>query len=231
MKNFRGFSLAEVLIVLGVLGIVASMTLPPLIVKYQKQVTVSRLQKFYSVFNQALKMSEVDHGDYKFWNSSADFGGILYFNEYWKPYLSILNICRTGKDCGYNSNTPWKDIKNKSTVGTAIIEDDGRIAFYLSDGIFILMLFYLNDEANNTKREVPSFLVDINGSKRPNRVGQDLFYFERVSQGETKGIMPTGYNKTKQEIISNCSKNSGDGRYCSAKIIQDGWEITDDYPW
>lgn len=49
------FTLAEVLITLGIIGIVAAMTLPALINKYQQKQTITQLQKVYSVLNQALR--------------------------------------------------------------------------------------------------------------------------------------------------------------------------------
>ena len=55
------FTLAEVLITLGIIGIIAAMTFPIMITKYQKQVTVERLKKFYSVMQNAIRLSEYDN--------------------------------------------------------------------------------------------------------------------------------------------------------------------------
>ena len=49
--NLKGFTLAEVLITLGIIGIVASMTLPSLVGKYRTMIVESRLKKFYTVIN------------------------------------------------------------------------------------------------------------------------------------------------------------------------------------
>lgn len=54
----KGFTLAEVLITLGIIGIVASMTLPALTAKYRKRVIETRLKKFYTVMTQAIILSE-----------------------------------------------------------------------------------------------------------------------------------------------------------------------------
>ena len=61
-KRILSFTMAEVLITLGIIGIVAAMTLPALIQKYQKQETSARLKKFYTTMNQAIMMSEIDNG-------------------------------------------------------------------------------------------------------------------------------------------------------------------------
>ena len=67
-KRILSITMAEVLITLGIIGIVAAMTLPDLIQKYQKQETSARLKKFYTTMNQAIMMSEIDNGDMRYWD-------------------------------------------------------------------------------------------------------------------------------------------------------------------
>ena len=62
----KGFTLAETLITLGIIGVVAALTLPTLIQQHNKKVVETRLMKFYSSINQAVKMAEVDYGDKKY---------------------------------------------------------------------------------------------------------------------------------------------------------------------
>lgn len=69
MKRKFGFTLAEVLITLGIIGVVAAMTLPALIQKNHTNVTEARLKKFYSSINQAISLAEVDYGDKKYWSA------------------------------------------------------------------------------------------------------------------------------------------------------------------
>lgn len=61
-KKF-GFTLAEVLITLGVIGIVTALTLPSVVANYQKQKTVSFVKKFYNEINNAIKLSVAENGD------------------------------------------------------------------------------------------------------------------------------------------------------------------------
>ena len=67
MNNYKGFTLAEVLITLGIIGVVAAMTLPTIINNYQKQVTVNKLKKFYTVMTQAIKLEEAQNGSLEYW--------------------------------------------------------------------------------------------------------------------------------------------------------------------
>ena len=64
----KAFTLAEVLITLGVIGLVAAMTLPSLIGNYQKKEPVVRLKVAYSLLNQAIEQSQQINGDISSWN-------------------------------------------------------------------------------------------------------------------------------------------------------------------
>ena len=63
----KGFTLAEVLITLGIIGIVAAMTLPAVVQKKQKLETSARLKKFYSTMQQAIIYSETENGEMQTW--------------------------------------------------------------------------------------------------------------------------------------------------------------------
>ena len=54
MRYKNGFTMAEVLITIGIIGLVAAMTLPTVVNKYQERVTVTKVTKFYSIMNQAI---------------------------------------------------------------------------------------------------------------------------------------------------------------------------------
>ena len=91
------------MITLGIIGVVAAMTMPALIQKNNNKVVETRLMKFYSTINQAIKMAEVDYGDKKYWSrdlkTETDSSGesVLtfaerekWFNKYISPYMKIL---------------------------------------------------------------------------------------------------------------------------------------------
>ena len=228
-KSF-GFTLAEVLITLGVIGIVAAMTMPMLIGKYQKQVTVSKLQKVYSVLNQALERSEVDHEAYKYWPSGFEMGAEAYFNLYWKPYLKVSHICQTYKDCGYKSNTPWISLDG-SKVALSLVAPGARTTFLMEDGILIIMMVAGGSGASGVElARADEVYVDINGPGKPNKMGRDVFLLSKTDEKGSKGFVPYGYKRSEQEINYVCSRNRT-GAMCFAKIMADGWTIKDDYPW
>ena len=82
------FTLAEVLITIGIIGVVAAMTIPTLLTKIQKNETVNRLKKTYSTFSQAYKSAYVDFGsitDWEYYDDNVD----EVINRYFAPYMKI----------------------------------------------------------------------------------------------------------------------------------------------
>ena len=72
----RAFTLAEVLITLGIIGIVVALTMPALIWNYRKKQTVTQLKKVYSALQQSILMSQNEYGDIADWDwtlSTKDF--------------------------------------------------------------------------------------------------------------------------------------------------------------
>lgn len=86
-KYLHAFTLAEVLITLGIIGVVAAFTLPALIQKNNNKVVETRLMKFYSTINQAVRLAEVDYGDKKYWY--ADLTG-AEIDKDGNPYPEVL---------------------------------------------------------------------------------------------------------------------------------------------
>uniref|UniRef100_UPI00402818C9 prepilin-type N-terminal cleavage/methylation domain-containing protein n=1 Tax=Candidatus Scatousia sp. TaxID=3085663 RepID=UPI00402818C9 len=69
VRGKSAFTLAEVLITLGIIGIVAAMTMPTLIGKYKKKELANRAKVAYSILSQAIKLSEVENGEVKYWDA------------------------------------------------------------------------------------------------------------------------------------------------------------------
>ncbi len=218
----KGFTLAEVLITLAIIGVVAALTIPSVVKNYQKTQTVTKLKKAYSVISQAYNNSQAQNGSYDTWDKGFDIGTEEYFDRYWAPYFKIEKICSTGAVCGYKSNYPIVDLSGAETsysVHTSVI---GK-SFITTDGI----LYRIRVTTSSGAEEASNILVDLNNSKGPNMLGKDIFFFERTA----KGILPSYYSSTQATIDTNCSKGPGKGICCAAKIMRDGWEIKDSYPW
>lgn len=209
------FTLAEVLITLGIIGIVAAMTLPALIQNHQKKVTIEQLKKTYSVISQAVNSSVAENGSTEYWDYS------LSAKDFFEKYLS--------KYLKKTKEAPLTTIKNKITYKYLNGEPDrgglNNVNSYgvkLSDGTLV----YIDGWTDSKTRNV---IIDLNGYTKPNQTGKDVFWFIIFPK---IGFLPS--EPDAQVNVPNdfraCNKQHT-GYYCSAKIMYDGWEIKDDYPW
>ena len=236
----KAFTLAEVLITLGIIGIVAAMTMPMLIGKYKKQVTVTQLKKVYTVLSQMVLQAQEDNGPVYFSTSEQVDPNVAenFFKLYWLPYFNSPTVAKEGT-VPYGVGLPYL-YRNGTQFGINIQTEysSGRLFFTTNDGtsyfVYIMDWDIEYDEDGNqisqtaryaTKQQV---WVDLNGIKPPNIFGKDVFRFNVFFDNNI--VRPHGYDKTTDQINEDCS-HTGTGNSCAAKIMNDGWEIKDDYPW
>lgn len=203
------------------------MTIPTLIEKYQKKVTVTKLQKAYSSFNQGIINSMTENGPYSDWEKEEAINPTEYFNKYIKPYFKGIELCNSYKNCGYNVYNPWKELSDKTCQWT--LKTSGtRTLSKTSDNTVIFIprnTSSIQPDGTEINAYVDYFFIDINGPKNPNTIGKDVFVF-RID--DKLGVKP--YQNYESDINNNCSSTQS-GYTCAAKIIRDGWEINDSYPW
>ncbi len=219
--------MAEVLITLGIIGVVAAMTLPNLVAKYRGQAVVTKLKKMYSVMSQVMLMSVPD-GDYN--NIPIIDGGINgvnnFFNEYLKPQLKILRVCHIdSKEC-------WAETRDKSNKKVSV--GSGTLPFITTDGYaFTIDTWNAQDYETVSKRYGINFsgnspmlviYADANGFQKPNVLGKDVF----VYVFSERGLLPAGRDKTDTEIESECKST---GYFCFEKYIRNNWEIPAEDVW
>lgn len=228
-KQFTAFTLAETLITLGIIGIVAAMTIPTIMVNYQKQVTVTQLQKNYSALTEAVKLSIIDNGEISNWVfpvtiSNADMTNFL--NTYIYPYLQNIKNCPLLKNCSTvdRYNLKYEVIFDNTSVNPAVLLNDGTL------------LWGVAGLPNN--RLWTWIYIDINGDKYPNILGKDVFILD-FSPNNIKMLWQYDTPPTHDGLLApgnsgQCNVNaagSGAGNTCGALIQVDGWQISSDYPW
>ena len=244
--KISAFTLAEVLITLGIIGVVAAMTLPSVILNYQKNVTVTQLKKAYTTISQAFMMAQSDYGDMAGWDyvgfdlDYSEAGRALnnFANKYLIPYIQKVESCPSGTSgktkCAY-------EIYNRDSSVRLPASQDGSndYRFIMNDGMLV-RLSYNNDGGANDTGEVhyggSLFIkVDINGKKRPNMVGRDIFYL--ILDTNATKVNMHGIGQTRENLLNGArgckydSNNKFSGEWCGALIQYDGWQIKDDYPW
>lgn len=222
-----GFTLAETLITLGIISVIAAITIPNLIATNQKKQTVVKLQKAISVMNQAYRLAYDDVGEVSAEEARA-LGAQNYFDKFWAPYIKVLSLCNvTG--CGYDNSSPWQYINGRK-LNLLVETRASRVVFTSMDGFIYMIVTYTGDTKNGYFTS-SAIYVDINGTAKPNTVGRDIFLLERKIDGEKGGVVvPACSSFTDEQINNNCSK-SGDGDCCAEKIKRAGWRIDKSYPW
>jgi len=206
----QAFTLAEVLITLGIIGVVAALTIPGLINNYKAARLHSQFLKSYSTIQQVFKQMEED-------DVSLDVNnyGSCEFYKTFMNYLQAPFDCGNGidgyktmKPCFLGSSNQYKTLNGKSTV-SVIWFDDGQIA--LQNGTLLLFENYVG-------RNHIWVSVDLNGyNSPPNRWGYDLFTFQFVD-GElvTMGDKKSDYTDM-SKYCSATSTDSLNGIACAQK--------------
>lgn len=226
----KGFTLSEVLITLGVIGVVAAMTLPALTAKVNHIIAVNKLKKMYSTLSQAMMFTIAKNGEYSALGIvDGNINSIKnWYNYYLKQQLKITKECINTSGCWaqttktLNGGTPdWHrpgiGIGNTIILATTV------------DGYTIDIDVYARTDNKfgvNMKNDYVAIYVDINGLKKPNVIGKDIFAFVFSE----KGFIPAGRDLSDDEVNLNCSSN-GNGYFCFEKIMRNGWKIPEENRW
>ena len=196
VRNFSfGFTLAEVLITLGIIGVVAVLTIPQVVRDYKDKASVTHLKKAYSVMGQAWQMATLKYGEFQDWGLVAGDEDILV--DRIAPFFNAIKVCHIANlgDC-------MPDTMYLSSVGTSYNnwvqahETWKRSALVLSNGVTIMMNIYPNKSTQETT--VMQFYVDLNGKDKPNKLGDDFFYFYVTDKGR---IYPAGHIATLEDGV------------------------------
>ena len=177
------FTLAEVLITLGIIGVVAAFTLPSVIAKYQEKVWTTSYLRVYSLLENAYRSAIYENGTVDNWPGSVkgriDSAGrlvdiavdknVVYeymFKPRLKPNESILKLSSGSTGCmpkHYNLLT-------------------GRLMDNVYYHIDVPMISLQSGECIILNKDGAHFLVDLNGPKAPNTLGKDVHLFSFDSQ-------------------------------------------------
>lgn len=183
-----GFTLAEVLITLGIIGVVAALTIPTLIKNYQEKIFISKVKQAYSILTNAQKMSTLENYDIQTWKNDYKYGTTYYnynkanFEKYYMPYFKIEKYCgnNSTKKCFSDEacfNENCSDKLNTNFNHTKALLKNGMSISFAG------LSFPLE------KSVAPTIILDINGYDGPNEWGKDLFYLRISTNGNI-----TSYN-------------------------------------
>ncbi len=215
------FTLAEVLITLGIIGVVAALTMPALIQNYTNSVAEARLKKFYSIMNQAILQSIVDNGEVESWS---------YFNnDVRDDEGNYVNQADKNDESFQKYLAPYLKIIHKKEAKDA---DGNKIYLYfLADGSAFSFQFHENRDIRFYPKN-PEKCIARGADTRG--ICQFPFVFYPIANSASwkyhykKGMEPSLYNwDGNEETLYNECKSGG---YCSALIQRNGWKIPKNYP-
>lgn len=198
MKKRFGFTLAEILIVILVLGVLAAITVPIMIQSSRDTANVSAWKKGFTILKSLWDKVVMDAG-----GDATDV--FVSLNDYYKEFESKLNIM---KSCNSDSVSQGCFVSNSNLP--AGLSPNGKPGFILGDGSAI----FVADMKQDCSLQAGSLtycarvVVDVNAKEGPNKVGRDIF----VTYLKPDEIAPSGAGDGE-----TCQNDEGMG--CAAEIL------------
>lgn len=211
-KNYKkGFTLAEVLITLGIIGVVASLTLPAIVQKQQEKATVTALKKFYSMLSQAYIQAKLEYGTVDTWyeTSMTQQERSKLVAEKLIKYIKTTKICES--NCSECFAVKHSYIDGRSSSWT---NNNRYFTFITADGMSVLVNGYTTPEQHDEIQSVgfiyADVIVDINGYKKPNTIGKDMFSFvltknKVIPSGIQNQSITSTENETRISFPGDCN--------------------------
>ena len=228
----KAFTLAEVLITLVIIGIIAAITIPIVMQNQEKAKLYSQFRKTYSTLNQAMNMS-IALGTFP---SGFDFQSLEgskaktqeFLDNYIKPYVKIIDV----QPCfGMETTNPMiknlagGNFANACALQSALSASDALI---LQDGSVVAVLGSFGE------KYAAELVIDVNGAKGPNTIGRDIHIVRYIAKGDKPKITGNAYrfNELTGDFTLNESyykdgcdpkKSSGTpGDTCADRLLKEG---------
>ena len=240
--------MAEVLITLGIIGVVAAVTLPTLVANYQKTVWVNQLKKTYTTLNEGYKQMAASEGcttlrcadiseDWPVTN--FDFTKAKTKEKFVKTF-KLENVYVGGVPSNSIYNYKIKMLSGEESNFSDECVANGSVSSLVGTTSSGEIISFANSLVG------PLIAVDINGLKSPNTFGRDIFVFSGFDFNDTAMVVPMYSKKWNeamgagagadeipeeeriQQINEGCSKTQTevDGNWlCAEKIVMDGWKM------
>ena len=212
MRN-KGFTLAEVLITLAIIGVIAAISVPSLIQKTNQAELITAWKKEFAVLSQACEKYAFDVGSISKTNMANDFGN----------QIKIVKKCSNNAQDG----VCWHDVKQSFYLNGSTVDDGNNGVPVASSFISSSGTLYLVYNQGSCSSQITDYnlelascgqvFMDINGFKKPNTWGKDIFGANVYSDGT---VMPLSTNTdTMTDGGYNCNSGTNNGAGCSAQYL------------
>ena len=207
------------------------MTMPALIANYKKQIYVTSLKKFYTEFSQVILKAKADTGcsDMEclgFWGDVNDEAWINRMKDFFGKYYNVVEFCKGKNSCEESSYSVLGVYQEQLFRAE-------HFSLVTADG------FVIRIQPSTMASEWTSVTVDINGSKKPNALGRDIFLFRIHNKNATfhpyYGLYYSNaigaahvYWKNNEDLCgwdNNPLPVNLKGYGCAARVIESGWKM------
>lgn len=207
--NRKAFTLAEVLVTLAIIGVVAALIVPAMVKNIDKVKNKNAFKKIYSDIAQAHRMMMAD--------------GILPLssstNNPWPNYLKVNKSCTdsTAQGC-FHTNGNWKNV-----CGNSLTSGGGDPGFITLKGTLFMNIFSdavpvgipLGFHTSGATHYTRTYLLDVNGWKGPNQLGNDIFALNLFGNQ----IFPVGADALATLL------NAGSSNTCPSSCTSTSWRV------
>ncbi len=240
-KNSKfGFTLAEILIAMGIAGAIAALTIPQLVVSTQSNKFATALGRSVETIETGCQALIQDAGEYS--SDGEIFGHALievgYDTRGTAPPLIIADSKLFENAGAFFDATPLSDSQQSSYTGSVksytggapsprVSSIAGKFAVNTKLGAYYGVL-KRTDEANADDPLVELIYIDVNGANPPNRYGRDVFLFGLT---DACHMIPAGTNRMNSWYsgvalaTSACDGgNVTNGLSCTERVVREGFK-------
>ena len=213
LKKSLGFTLGEILIALGVIGVVAALVIPQLVNGHKSGTAKAQFNTAYSMITKAVADMDADNISVEPATYATSGGFYRQFKKYIKYSVDCGVYGATNESVCMSTSrseaSPYKRLNGTAfTTGENNLLDDGCVV--ANNG----MMFCIENPTGNFYGLM--VIVDINGkNKNPNRLGYDLFAFEILKGGEVLPLGATGTGKSSSAKTLWGKDEASVNRYCN----------------
>jgi len=213
-RSLIGFTLAEVLITLGIIGIVAEMTIPSLVNSYQNQIYVTSFKEEFAIMSSAWQQLITENGGYiagVYPTADSALDGLC-------TKMKCTTICHSSDDqtkCFLDTN--WLML-NKGAAWQSILGPSAILA----NGFSFSILGFSSDCSSARYKAETCFVTyfDTNSFKKPNIMGRDIFeVFVNQNNITPQGVAGTGGETFLQAMCDPNGASGYKGASCGARIL------------
>ena len=219
LGSCKAFTLAEVLVTLGIIGVVSAMTVPTLMQNHQKKTYVTQIHKVYNELQQAAQQYMTDKNAVNLREAGLTSNEAL--DNFVKTYFKVVN------DCGA-SQQPCFAANYRKISGTDLGKGTGQqLNVTIASGASFGFGITNTGTADNSR--IAIFDVDINGPQGPNIAGRDVFILGLFNNGIVDeyelGTAPGDKDTRENLFTANCTSDNGSWTGCFGKLLNDNFEM------